>query len=243
MTRSRKSRSWQVIRMAPGVRPQEILEPLHAQQVEMVGGLVQQQQVMLERQQTAERQPHGPSARERGHRRIELGRPRNPGPAGSPSPVPPSHTRRPTRTPPSRRRTRPGAFGSPSSIALQHHLEPPIRLRPRPQVTQHRLEDRPLAQGVDFLRQIPDRALSIPEHLAAVQVIVPHQHLEQRRLAGAILSQQPHSLSTHDRRIHAVVKHLAAEILLGFDQSDHNSAGSSGRLRSRSEGQGTHAKE
>ena len=56
-----------------GIGLEEIFEPLHAQQVEMVRRLVEQQDVVVEGEQPSEGQPHRPSARQRRHRVVELG--------------------------------------------------------------------------------------------------------------------------------------------------------------------------
>ncbi len=49
-----------------GVRLKERLEPLDAEQVEVVRRLVEQEQVVFEREQSRQGQPHRPAARERG---------------------------------------------------------------------------------------------------------------------------------------------------------------------------------
>ena len=64
-----------------GVGLEEVLEPLDAQQVEVVRRLVEQEQVVLEGEQPAQGEPHRPAAGERGDRGVELWRRENPRPS------------------------------------------------------------------------------------------------------------------------------------------------------------------
>ena len=105
-----------------GVGAEELLEPLDAEQVEVVGRLVEQEQVVLEGEQAAQGQPHRPAAGEGGDRRVELGDREAQARAGSPWRGPPSRSRRRRGTPPSRRRSRPGPCGSPSSSPVMTAL-------------------------------------------------------------------------------------------------------------------------
>ena len=59
-----KSRSWLTSTTAPGVLGQESLQPLDRCQVEVVGRLVEEQQVGVLEQQPRERDAHHPAARE-----------------------------------------------------------------------------------------------------------------------------------------------------------------------------------
>ena len=58
---SRKSRSWEISSRVPGIGLEPGLEPDHGVQVQVVGGLVQQQQVGAAHQGTGQVQAHAPA--------------------------------------------------------------------------------------------------------------------------------------------------------------------------------------
>ena len=150
-----------------GVGAEELLEPLDAQQVEVVGRLVEQEQVVLEGEQPAQGQPHRPAAGEGGDGGVEL-RDREAEPEQDRL-GPRLHLVTAGREEGlhARRRSRSRACGSPCFEAGHDGLQPAVGHGPGAEVAEHVLEDGPLAQRVDLLRQIADRAFPVAEHLAA----------------------------------------------------------------------------
>ena len=201
---------------------EKLLEPLHTQQVEVVRRLVEQQQVVLEGQQSAQGQAHRPAAGEGGHRRVESARSRTPGPARSPWP-------RSFHLVASAGReeglVRIVVVGQRLRVALleslHDHLQPAVGHGPGPEVAEHVLEDGPVVERVDLLRQVARRAFPVAKHLARIERFLVHQDLEQRCLARAILAEQADAVAAIDRGIDAVVQRLPAVVLARVDKSDH----------------------
>ena len=69
---SRKYRSWVTSSSAPGERVERVLEPLHRVRVEVVGGLVEQQQIRPGEQRAGDGHPLAHPAGELGHRPVPV---------------------------------------------------------------------------------------------------------------------------------------------------------------------------
>jgi hypothetical protein len=71
-TRSRKSRSWLTRISVPGIGGQHLLQEIEGFEIEIVGGLVEDQEVRRLRQRAGEHQPAALAAGQRLHRRARL---------------------------------------------------------------------------------------------------------------------------------------------------------------------------
>src|SRR5262249_23201628 len=105
--------------------------------------------------------------------------------------------------------------------ALHDGLESAVGLGPGAEELEHVLEDGPLAQGVDLLGEIADRALAVAQEVARVERLLADEDLEQRRLPGPVLAEQADALAPVDGGVDAVVDGLASVVLAGVDQADH----------------------
>ena len=107
--------------------------------------------------------------------------------------------------------------------ALERQIEQRGRLLdarldlPRALVTMHAagmvqpIERRAFERGGHVLRQPRHAQARLPQHLALIEHLQPHQHAHERGLAGAIPAQQPDALAGLEVQVHAIEQLLAAE--------------------------------
>ena len=188
-------------------------EPRHAVDIEMVGGLVEQQYVGFGEQEPSQRHPHAPTTGQLAHRPLGI--------TGSEA-----ETREHT--------LRPGferiaaellvtavlvAVDRQGTIAdrrvVRRHLmlelvdavgERIEMLRPR----HRRLEDGALRCLGKILRQVPDAEVSRPMDLARVGRMDAREDLEQRGLAGAVAAHERGSTAQWQRDRHVAKEHARA---------------------------------
>ena len=193
-TASRNQRSC-ATRMTRGVERRELLlEPLDRGHVEVVRGLVEQQQVRMAGEGAAERGARELAARERVEAALEVGVGEAEAAQHARSRGRARRSRRRARAAPAPRRSGAGSPGAWSPVG--HRLLQPAQLvlggdevgGARERVLAQRLAGearRPLVVQRDA------RAL-VPGELAALELRLAHERAQQRRLAGAVRAGQRH---------------------------------------------------
>ena len=176
-----------------GIRFQIFLKPPQRFEVEMVGRLVEQQQVRLLHEQPGQIRPHHPAAAHRLQRTIEI-------PFAKRQPVqdvlrfrfelisaqfvePRLHLVEIVRL-----RVVPGL----------ERLQPPLQLRDLRRDRRRQLQHRFLADRRRFLRQMTERRVAFDVHLAGVRRVVTQHEREQRGLPCPIRPDQPNPVAAID---------------------------------------------
>ena len=209
---------------------EELLQPDQAFEVEMVARLVEQHHVGPHQQDARERDAHLPAARQRADVAVhhllaeaEAARAlRARGPRARSRRAPrsgPAPRRSARRSRPSRRRASGSAMAVSSSCSSAatsldragavHHLG-------------HRAAARHLA---DVLAEVADGHAAIDRHLAFVGLLLAGDHAEQRRLAGAVRTDEADLLALLERRGGLDEEDLVAVLLADVVETDHGMGG------------------
>ena len=192
---------------------QMAFEPRHAVDIEMVGGLVEQQYVGFGEQQPGQRDPHAPSTGELPHRSLAI--------TGS-EPETRKHPMclRLERVPTELfvaavlvavERERPIADDGVVGRHLMLEFVDAMGERIEVHGARHRrLEDRAVGGFREILREVADLQISRPVDLARVRRVDAGEDLQQRRLAGAVAAHERGSTAQGQRDRHVLEQHARA---------------------------------
>ena len=192
-----------------GVGLQVVLEPQQRLEVEMVGRLVEQQQVRLLDEQAREVRAHHPAAAHRAQRAGRSPARGTPARRGSSWPSARAGSRRARRTASARSWKSSDSASWPASNAF---------IRRWSSMTSGVMPGRQLEHGLvadrrGFLRQMADRRLRSTRHFARVRRVAPEDEREERGLARAVRADQPDAVLAVDLQRHVLEQHAVAERL------------------------------
>ena len=193
---------------------EEVVEPLQRRDVQVVGGLIEEQQVRPEQEQARERRAHLPAAGQLRDGPVELAgaeaqaREDLLGPVAAIARLEVGQQEVQVREP--LRQLELGLGGGGGELGLDGLQvgEEPVAV---PDEGLHRLDQRAGRQLQDVLRQVADARAAGAGQLALVGLALAGEDAQERRLAGAVGADEPDALARLDGEADLVEDELAAE--------------------------------